>query len=372
MRVDSPVGGGAVGDVGVEVVEVVWGEVPEAKEFDAGGVDDFGVEVWEGVDSGGRGGVFAFVVDGGDVADADVEVWSDESDEGGLADAGVTGEDGFVSAEDVLEEGFGAFLGGTGFFGAVAEGTVVCEDLACFGEGGGVLLAKVDFVEADDGFEGTGAGGEEHAVDEAPLWPGESDGDDDHHACGVGDDGVLGEGLEGVGAGEDGSAGLDAFDHAFLRARFVTLDLEADADEVADDGRSVAAGVERFADGAEDGAGLEEDLDVEGEDLHDPADGEQVDVGGLTDGAEFGGVSDFAIAQGLLAAVEALDLFGVEAAFEELAGEVFFSGTTFGHEGAIWAGSVEGEGVLYASWAGFPIGVGRFAVRVSGTLNRVC
>jgi hypothetical protein len=33
---------------------------------------------------------------------------------------------------------------------------------------------------------------------------------------------------------------------------------------------------------------------------------------------------------------------------------------------------VEGEGVLYASWAGFPIGVGRFAVRVSGTLNRVC
>lgn len=336
VAVDAPLGGGSVGDVGEQVGEGFGGDVPEAEELDARGVDDVCVEVGQVVDACGGGGVFAFEVDGGDFAHADVEVGLDESDEGGLADAGVSGEDGGVCDEEVSEDGFGAGSGGAGFVGEEAEGAVVGQDVAGVGEEVGLGFAEVDFVEADDGFEPASSGGDEHAVDEPPLRGGLIDGDDDQHAGGVGDDGVAFEGFEGVGAGEERFAGEDGFDDAFFGSGLVAAWLASDPDEVADDGGFAAEAGECFADGAEDGVSFEVDLGVEGEHLADPTEGELVDVGGF--GAEFGGFFEFSSAQRFVAAVEAfdgVDVVGVVVAGEESAGEIlvarFAPGRTGGH-----------------------------------------
>lgn len=247
VAVHTPGGGGAIGDVGEKLVEEVVGEVPEAEELDARGVDELGVEFGEVVEAGGGGGVFAFEVDVGDFADADVEVGADESDEGRFSHAGVTGEHGGVVAEGVAEEVFGAGSGGAGFVGGESESAVVGEDVACVAEGVRVGFAEVDFIEADDRLESAGTGGDEHAVDEAPFGGGLFDGDDDEHLGGVGDDGVAFPCFEGVGAGEEGGAWLDGFDDAFEGGVVVAFGQWSDADEVADDGRLASESGEGFS-----------------------------------------------------------------------------------------------------------------------------
>lgn len=214
--------GGAGEDFGEEVGDFLAFHVHGAEAADAGGVDDATAAV-EGEHFGEGGGVLAGVVGVGDGSGLQVEPRLNAVDEGGLADAGKTGEDGGLALQR-RAEGVHVLAGGGGDNVAfVADAAVNHRQPAH--EGAVFLVIHVQFVEHQDGGDVVCLGGRQEAVDEDGGGDGVVHGDDEHRAIDVGGDdmGLLGE----VGGAADDvvAARLDGNDDAAVGAGFHLHDI---------------------------------------------------------------------------------------------------------------------------------------------------